>query len=322
MANDMLVGFIGLGMMGGKMAANLQKAGYRLIVHDLHRQAASHHLQAGALWADSPRKVAEQCDVLFTSLPEPADVEGVAAGDNGLLAGIAEDAAWFDLSTNSPAVVKKLNAMFATQGAHMLDAPVSGGPAGAASGKLAIWVGGEKAAFDKYKGVLDAMGDKAAYIGPIGAATIAKLVHNMSSYAVTCAIAETFALGIKAGVEPLALWNAVRQGAAGRRQTFDVVIDQYLPNNYDPPAFALKLAHKDVSLANQLGRELGLPMRMCELAYAEMTEAMNRGWAARASRAVMLLEQERAGIDVKVDAARLKEALARPFPAAPAKPPG
>ena len=109
----------------------------------------------------------------------------------------------------------------------MLDAPVSGGPAGAASGKLAIWVGGEKSAFDRFKPVLDAMGDKAAYIGPIGAATIAKLVHNMSSYAVTCAVAETFALGIKAGVEPLALWNAVRQGAAGRRQTFDVVIDQY-----------------------------------------------------------------------------------------------
>ena len=114
--------------------------------------------------------------------------------------------------------MKKLNAAFAEKGAHMLDAPVSGGPAGAASGKLAIWVGGEKAAFDRFKPVLDAMGDKAAYIGPIGAATIAKLVHNMSSYAVTCAIAETFALGIKAGVEPLALWNAVRQGAAGRRQ--------------------------------------------------------------------------------------------------------
>src|ERR1043165_9980047 len=144
---DLLVGFIGLGTMGGKMAANLQKAGYRLVVHDLTRQAASHHLNAGAMWADSPRK----------------------------------DAAWFDLSTNSPSVVKKLNAAFAEKGAHMLDAPVSGGPAGAASGKLAIWVGGEKSAFDKYKAVLDAMGDKAAYIGPIGAATVAKLVHNMSS---------------------------------------------------------------------------------------------------------------------------------------------
>src|SRR3954462_187036 len=152
MANkEFLVGFIGLGMMGGKMAANLQKAGYKLVVHDLHRQAASHHLNAGAVWAESPRKVAEQCDVLFTSLPEPTDVEEIAAGDNGQLAGVRKDAAWFDLSTNSPAAVNELAGPVAAKGAQMLDAPVSGGPAGAASGKLAIWVGGEKAAFEKYK---------------------------------------------------------------------------------------------------------------------------------------------------------------------------
>ena len=83
---------------------------------------------------------------------------------------------------------------------------------------------------------------------------------------------------------------------------------------FDPPDFALKLAHKDVTLATALGRELGLPMRMCELAYAEMTEALNRGWAERDSRVAMLLQQERAGVEVKVDAARLKEALAKPFP--------
>jgi hypothetical protein len=104
-------------------------------------------------------------------------------------------------------------------------------------------------------------------------ATVAKLVHNMSGYALVCALAETFTMGVKAGVEPLALWQAVRQGAAGRRFTFDALIDQFLPGKYDPPAFALKLAHKDVSLANTLGRELGVPMRMCNLTLAEMTEA-------------------------------------------------
>src|SRR5947209_16879924 len=145
--SSMFVGSIGLGTMGGKMAANLQKAGYRLVVHDLTRQAASHHLNAGAVWAEPPRALAAQCDVLFTSLPEPADVEAVAMADDGLLAGIAKGAAWFDLSTNSPSIVKKLHTAFAAKDAHMLDAPVSGGPAGAASGKLAIWVGGERAAF-------------------------------------------------------------------------------------------------------------------------------------------------------------------------------
>src|SRR2546421_4924334 len=110
MAKDhMLVGFIGLGTMGGKMAANLQKAGFKLVVHDLTRQAASHHLNAGAVWAETPRALAAQCDVMFTSLPEPSDVEAVAAGGGGLLAGIRQGGAWFGLSTNSPKHVKKLN---------------------------------------------------------------------------------------------------------------------------------------------------------------------------------------------------------------------
>jgi 3-hydroxyisobutyrate dehydrogenase-like beta-hydroxyacid dehydrogenase len=308
--NNIVVGFVGLGTMGGRMATNLQKAGFKLVVHDLHRQAASHHLNAGAIWAETPRVLARQADVIFSSLPEPADVEAVALGPDGLVAGIKPGAAYFDLSTNAPSVVKKINAAFAEKGAHMLDAPVSGGPAGAASRKLAIWVGGDEGAFKEYKAVLDAMGDKAAYIGAIGSATVAKLVHNMSGYAVVCALAETFAMGVKAGVEPLALWQAVRQGAAGRRFTFDALIDQFLPGTYDPPAFSLKLAHKDVSLANALGRELGVPMRLCNLTLAEMTEAMGRGWGGRDSRVVMKLSQERAGVDIAVDAERMREALA------------
>ncbi|MGA8498288.1 MAG: NAD(P)-dependent oxidoreductase [Xanthobacteraceae bacterium] len=308
--NNIVVGFVGLGTMGGRMATNLQKAGFKLVVHDLHRQAASHHLNAGATWDETPRALAGQADVIFSSLPEPADVEAVALGPDGLVAGIMPGAAYFDLSTNAPSVVKKIHSAFAEKGAHMLDAPVSGGPAGAASRKLAIWVGGDEGAFKAHKAVLDAMGDKAAYIGAIGSATVAKLVHNMSGYAVVCALAETFAMGVKAGVEPLALWQAVRQGAAGRRFTFDALIDQFLPGTYDPPAFSLKLAHKDVSLANALGRELGVPMRLCNLTLAEMTEAMGRGWGGRDSRVVMKLSQERAGVDIAVDAERMREALA------------
>jgi 3-hydroxyisobutyrate dehydrogenase len=305
-----MVGFIGLGTMGGPMAGNLQKAGYKLVVHDLHRQAASHHLAAGAQWAESPGALARNADVIFSSLPEPSDVETVALGPDGLISGMKPGAAYFDLSTNAPSLVKKLHAAFAEKGLHMLDAPVSGGPAGAKSGKLAIWVGGNESVFQEYKHVLDAIGDKAAYIGPIGSATVAKLVHNMSGYALVCALAETFTLGVKAGLEPLALWQAVRQGAVGRRLTFDAVIDQFLPGKYDPPAFALKLAHKDVSLANALGRELGVPMRICNLTLAEMTEALARGWGGRDSRVVMVLEQERAGVEIAVDPERMREALA------------
>jgi 3-hydroxyisobutyrate dehydrogenase-like beta-hydroxyacid dehydrogenase len=311
MAENIVVGFIGLGTMGGKMATNIQKAGYKIVVHDLHRQSASHHLQAGAEWADTPRALAEKSDVIFTSLPEPTDVERVALGKDGLIEGVKKGAAYFDLSTNAQSVVKGIHDAFAAKGAQMLDAPVSGGPSGAESRKMAIWVGGDRATYDKHKGVLDAMGDRASYVGGIGTATVAKLVHNMSSYAITCALAETFTMGVKAGMDPVALWEAVRQGVTGRRLTLDGLLNQFLPGKYDPPDFALKLATKDVKLATQLGRELGVPMRICNLAYSEMMEACNRGWEGRDSRVVMVLEQERAGVAIAADPEKVKQAAER-----------
>ncbi len=217
----MRVGFIGLGMMGKGMAANLQKAGHQLTVHDLNRAAAEPFLAKGAEWANSPRAVAEASEVVFTSLPVPADVEAVALGPNGLIEGMKPDTAFFDMSTNSVAVVRKISAVFAEKNLYMLDSPVSGGPGGAASGKMAIWAGGDEQQFNRHKSVLDAMGDQAKYIGPIGAGTIAKLVHNCTSAVMNVALAEVFTMGIKAGVEPLDLWEAVRQGATGRARTFD-----------------------------------------------------------------------------------------------------
>ncbi len=293
----MKIGFIGLGMMGSGMAANLQKAGHDLVVHDLTRQAASQHLTAGARWADSPRAVAEQCDLVFTSLPTPADVQRVGTGVDGLAEGLRRGSAWFDLSTNAVDVVRALHAILAEQGIDFLDAPVSGGPRGAASGKLAIWVGGDQAVFDKHRVALQAMGDQAKYIGPIGAGSIAKLVHNASSAAVNVVLAEVFTMGIKAGVEPLALFAAVRQGASGRSRMFDRLADHFLTGSYDPADFALRLLHKDVSLACQLAREVQVPMRLTTLALQELTEALNRGWGARDSRVGALLQEERAGIE-------------------------
>jgi 3-hydroxyisobutyrate dehydrogenase len=310
----MRIGFIGLGTMGASMAANLQKAGYRLVVHDVRRPCADPHVARGAFWADTPHAVAEAAEVVLTSLPGPPEVEAVALGDNGLLAGARSGAAWFDLTTNSPTLVRRLHADFAARGVHMLDAPVSGGPAGARTGRMALWVGGEEAIFQRHKAVLDAMGDQARYVGPIGAGSVAKLVHNCAGYAIQAALAEVFALGVKGGVEPLALWEAVRTGAVGRRRTFDALADQFLPGRYDPPAFALRLAHKDVSLATQLGRELGVPMRVANLALAEMIEGLNRGWADRDSRIPMLLQLERSGVEVTVEPGRIEAVLERDPP--------
>ena len=292
----MRVGFIGLGMMGKGMAANLQKAGHQLTVHDLNRAAAEPFLAKGATWANSPREVAAASEVIFTSLPVPADVEAVALGPNGLVEGMKPDTAFFDMSTNSVTMVRKIQAAFAEKNLYMLDSPVSGGPGGAASGKMAIWVGGDEQQFNRHKTVLDAMGDQARYIGPIGAGTIAKLVHNCTSAVVGVALAEVMTMGIKAGVDPLELWEAVRQGATGRVRTFDRLGSRFLTGQHDPADFALRLLHKDVGLAVGLGREVGVPMRLANMAYEELTEAMNRGWGTRNSTVGQLLQVERAGI--------------------------
>lgn len=306
----MKVGFIGLGTMGTHFAANLQKAGFELIVHDLNKHHAEQHLQAGARWSDTPRALAEQCDVVMTSLPGPTEVEALALDKtDGLLAGLAAGSVCFDLSTNSPTLVRRLHDAFLAKKTHLLDAPVSGGPSGAASGKLAIWVGGDRDVFEAKRAALDAIGDQVRYIGPIGAGSVAKLVHNASGYAIQSVLAEMFSLGVKAGVEPLSLWEAVRQGAHGRARTFDKLAEHFLINSYDPPAFALRLAHKDVSLAAQLARESDVLTPMIDIALADLSEGLKRGWEQRDSRVAMLLHQERAGVNIEVDQTKVQQVL-------------
>jgi 3-hydroxyisobutyrate dehydrogenase-like beta-hydroxyacid dehydrogenase len=305
----MRVGFIGLGTMGANMASNLQRAGHELIVNDLREEAATPHLTAGANWGDTPRVVAESAEVVFTSLPGPVEVEKVALADDGLLVGLTPGKVYFDLSTNSPTLIRQLHATFAERGVHLLDSPVSGGPSGARSGKLALWVGGDQDVFNRYKPVLDAIGDQVMRVGDIGAGSVAKLVHNSAGYMIQCALAEAFTLGVKAGVDPLALWQAVRQGAVGRQPTFDRLAANFLLNKFDPPSFALRLAHKDVTLATALAREHRVPMHMANLALDELTEALNRGWGERDSRVAMLLQEERAGVEIQVDEALLRQTL-------------
>ncbi|MBS0241581.1 MAG: NAD(P)-dependent oxidoreductase [Proteobacteria bacterium] len=315
----MKVGFIGLGTMGAFMAANLTKylasSNHGFVVHDINKKAAEDFIAKGAEWAESPKAVAEKCDIVFLSLPGPKEVEAVATDPStGILAGLKKGGAVFDLSTNSPTVVRKIAGVYKEKGVHFLDAPVSGGPSGARTGKLAIWVGGDKKAFDEHKVFLDAFADQARYIGEIGAGSVAKLVHNGAGYTIQAGLAELFTMGVKGGVEPAALWEAIRTGAGGRGRTFDRLSDQFLINKYEPPAFALKLAFKDMTLATELGRELGVPMRLANMAYAEMSEAMARGWGAQDSRSPMKLQIERAGVKIEVKPDTIKEVFERDPP--------
>ena len=311
MKPTMKVGFIGLGTMGASMAANLQKAGYALTVHDVRRKAAEPHVGRGATWAETPRQVAEDAEVIFTALPGPPEVEAVALGPDGLLAGLRPGGVYFDLSTNSPAMVRKIHAAFAAQGKQVLDAPVSGGPRGAATGRLTLWVGGDEQVLERYRPVLEAFSDNVRFVGPIGAGSITKLVHNCVGRVLTAALAEGFTLGVKAGMDPLALFESIRDGVIGRRRTFDGLIDQFLTRTFEPAAFTLRLAHKDVALATAVARELGVPMRLTNLTLEEMTEALNRGWGELDTRAFTMLQQERAGVRIAVDPERLKAALVR-----------
>lgn len=311
-----IVGFIGLGIMGAAMASNLQAAGYRLVVHDVRRSATDAHVDAGAKWADTPQQVARESEVVFTCLPDIAAIESVALGPEGVLSGVRSGQAFFDLSTSAPDLVKRLFAAFERKGAHMLDAPVSGGAIGAKRARLAIWVGGDKLSYDRYEPVLRVMGDQPVHVGKIGTGIVTKLVNNCMAQATQAAIAEVFMLGVKAGAEPLALWEALRQGAAGRRRTLDGLIDEFLPAQYDPPHSALRIVHKDMISATDLARSLNVPLRFAALTLADIQEAMQRGWAERDSRCVMLLPQERVGVTVREEPQAI-EAVLRRDPAAP-----
>jgi 3-hydroxyisobutyrate dehydrogenase-like beta-hydroxyacid dehydrogenase len=287
----MKIGFIGLGAMGRPMAANLQRAGHSLQAYDLRPVE-------GFAMKSSVEEAARGCEVVFTSLPGPAEVESVA--------GRIASPVWFDLSTNSPRIVRRLHAELAKRKVEFLDAPVSGGPKGAQSGKLAIWVGGDQQVFERFRAVLEVIGDQVFYVGPIGAGTVAKLAHNAASFTIQAALAEIFTLGVKAGVEPLALYRALRQGATGRKRTFDRLPEHFLPGVYDPPAFTVRLAHKDMTLALELARESGVPMRVGQIAFEELDAAMKRGWSERDCRVAMTLQEERAAVSARVARERLE----------------
>lgn len=291
----MKIGFIGLGMMGRGIAQNLLRTGQSIIVHDRMERATAPFADQGAAVAASARELAAAADLVFTSLPTPADVLAVFEGENGLAAGLRPGTAWFDLTTNSVDVVRQIEAQLAKAGVDFLDAPVSGGPAGAASGKLAIWIGGNAAAYDRFRPVLDSIADQVQHVGPIGAGTITKLAHNMASAAIKSVIAEVITMGVKAGADPLALWGAMRTGAAGRMRGFDNV-QRFLAGTTETSSFALRLMQKDINLALQLGRELDVPMRLCAAVGQDVHEAMSRGWGGHDSQSVLVLQQQRAGI--------------------------
>jgi 3-hydroxyisobutyrate dehydrogenase-like beta-hydroxyacid dehydrogenase len=309
----MNIGFIGLGIMGSGMTANILKAGYPLTVHDLRREAAKPLLDAGASWADTPKAVAEASDIVFTSLPGPQEVEAVALGETGIIEGIRPGGIYIDLTTSSPTLIRHIYDVFKEKGAHVMDAPVSGGPTGAQTGRLAVMASGDEEVFQQCQPVLDAIGDNVRYTGKIGSGSICKLMHNCVGPTLQAVVAECLTLGVKAGVEPKTLWWAFREGAIGQGAFFRRSLPNvYFRGKFDPPTFALKLMLKDAELATSLGREYNIPMPIANLALQELRSASNRGWGDKDMCITMLLQEERAGgIEVRIPEAELEEEIKR-----------
>ncbi len=296
----MRVGIIGLGNMGGPMALNIIKKGHSVVVNDIRREMAEPHLAAGAQWAASPAAVAARSEVVLTSLPGPREVEAVALGPNGILSGIERGAVYADLSTNSPTVIRRIHGVFAEKGIAMLDAPVSGGIPGARHATLAVMVGGDKETYERIKPVLDAIGDKVAYVGAIGAGAVAKLVHNMVAICSTQLLVEAFTMGMKAGVSADALLKAVSDGAYGQGMILKGALPKMImKGNFDRVTFALKLARKDLGLATEVGREFNVPMPIASLVEQDFLSALAHGLGEKDSTAAVTVQEDRANVKVR-----------------------
>lgn len=254
----MRVGFVGLGIMGRPMAHNLLKAGFGLTVHNRSRAAVDELAAAGATPARSAAEVAGASEVTITMLPDTPDVEAVALGPGGVLAGAPSGSFYVDMSTIAPAMSRKIAAVGAEKGVQCLDAPVSGSDVAAKAGTLSIMAGGNRAAFDALQPVLSAMGQKIVYCGPAGMGETVKLCNQVAGMGTLMAVCEAMVLAAKAGAEASAVIDALSGGAA-RSWMIENLAPRMVKRDY-APGFMVRLAQKDLRLAQQLGTEVGAPL--------------------------------------------------------------
>lgn len=295
----MKIGFIGLGRMGGHMARNVLSSGeHEMRVFDLSRAAMEALEEDGAIAAASPREAATGADIVFTSLPGPSDVLEVALGEAGVLDSLEAGSVYVDLSTVSPQTLQTV-AESAARGVQVLDCPVSGGVAGAEAGNLCLMVGGDRETFDRIKPVLDLIGEpeKVLHCGDIGAGSVCKLVNNLIGLSTGVVLGEAFSMGIAAKVDPGVLFQVV-MGSSGASAALAQWDESVLAGNFEP-GFALSLGAKDVRLATDLARSLGIPMEMANLTDQKYTEALRAGLGAEASAAVVKLQERRTGAEIR-----------------------
>lgn len=299
----MQVGFIGLGNMGGPMAGWVRRAGLPLVLHDLRRDAAAPLLEQGATWADSPALLAAQCEVVCLCLPGPPEMQAVTLGPRGILEGVQAGAVCIDHTTNAPEVVRQVGARLQERQVHMLDAPLDGGREGALEGQLTLFVGGEEAVLQRVRPVLDTFSSSVVWVGDLGAGSVTKIVHNALAMSIDLLLAECLTLGAKAGVNVPRLVEAFGQGCIiSDNMSFTKRLPATLFRGDFAARFALKLAYKDFRLAADLATQHGVPTRLLELCRLELLEAMNRGWGDNDRTRASTLQEERAGVQLRLPA--------------------
>jgi len=297
----MRVGFIGLGNMGEPLAGFVQRAGFSLVAHDLRKAAAATLLERGATWAESPRDVAAQCEVVCICVPGPAEMRLVSTGPGGILEGVNAGAVVIDLTTNAPAVVREIGEPLKARGAHLLDAPLDGGREGALAGQVTLFVGGDPVILGQVKPVLDTFSKSVVWVGELGTGSITKIVHNALAMSIDLLLAECLTLGAKAGVAVPRLVEAFREGCiVSQNMTFTKRMPATLFRGDFTARFALALAHKDFRLAGDLAAQHGVPTRLLDLCQMELQEAMNRGWGDQDRIRASTLQEERAGVQLRL----------------------
>ena len=290
-------GFIGLGNLGRHLAASLLRAGFPLTVHDRDEAAAQTLVAAGAAWADSPREVGEASDSVFTCLPSPRAVDEIVAGEAGLLEGLRPGGTWIDSSTNDRHELLRLAALAEARGVSCLEAPVTGGVHLAASGEITVLVGGDAGVYAAHLPAFEAMGGKVFHIGPLGSASVIKVITNMLAFIHLVAAGEGLMLAQRGGLD-LAQAFEVIKASSGTSFVHETESQVILNGSYNI-GFTLDLACKDLRFAHELGRELGVPLELGGLVEEIFGRAREQYGGSAWSPMVVKLLEDAVGTDLR-----------------------
>jgi 3-hydroxyisobutyrate dehydrogenase len=296
--NAPVIGFVGVGTMGAPMVRNLRKHGYPCVTYVRKKEIEEAMTAIGCKTVSDLQELASSVDIVLLCLPNDQIVEDVVAGEGGLLSALRPDSVIVDHSTVSPYTTRKLQELAGRQGVHYFDAPISGGPMGAEAGTLAIMVGGDERQFPRIQPVLQAMGKHIFYLGPHGAGNVAKLVNNLVIAVTELGLVEGFVMGAKMGIDPTKLYEVLAVSTGNSAMLHRLIPDCILTGNFEPK-FKIDLLHKDVKLANDIGRNEQIRMLSGALAEQVFQEARAFGYGDLDISALILPLEQQAKVEVR-----------------------